>query len=130
MDSYFGTDIAVRNGDLVVGPAGDLSTVDEEATVLQAMQRILAVPLGSWVLYPELGNPLFDMLSAPLDEDWAIEAAAAVRNALAAEPRATIIDVQVELDKEAMQAIITISFDLGDNSPRNLVWPFNLGVLS
>lgn len=120
-----GVDLA--GPDLVPTYQGDAALVDDKANVRGAIERRLNTPLGGLFAHPGYGNPVYDLLSEPLDGVWPGKAMAGVRQCLDQEPRIRVESVQVEVYPEQRKAMFDISYSLLDTpGTENLVWGVNL----
>jgi hypothetical protein len=55
-------DFTISQGDLKIGPDGDLDKVENTAKLIQDILKIAITPLGSNVLYPWYGSPVAQTL--------------------------------------------------------------------
>lgn len=116
-----GVDLA--GPDLVPTYQGDASLVDDKVNVRGAIMRRLNTPLGRLFNHPEYGNPVYDILSEPMDEAWAGKAMAGIRQCLAQEPRIKVESVKVDMYPEQRTAVFLISYKLLDEPGiENIIW--------
>jgi uncharacterized protein len=93
-DDIYGTDIAqTTNQDWQTTATADVAIVSGPGNLQQALERRWGTRVGALFYAPDYGNPLFDMLSGPINQNWIDQATAAARTCLMGDPR--VADVQV-----------------------------------
>lgn len=106
----------------------DWNTIYNADNVRQALLIRLNCRKGDLWAHPEFGNPIWDMLSRPMDENFEEDATQAIRECLSAEPRAEEIRIDSELNYLYRQAAFSIWYRvLKDPKAHNLVWVAPLG---
>ena len=88
----YGVDIALGADGRLAFANGDLATVSGLANAAQALWIRAQLPLGSYLLHPDEGNECFALLGAPVGPATALFAEAALRQALASDPRVRSVD--------------------------------------
>lgn len=125
----WGTDaqVSLANLDLVRSPQAGLATVSGPDNVQGAVLRRLDTPLGDLPAHPDYGCRIWDLLGEPMVQGWADEFLAAVREALAQEPRINVTGLRIAIQAELARVDVGISYQLlGQPGTRNLVWSVNL----
>ncbi|WP_041275356.1 GPW/gp25 family protein [Desulforamulus ruminis] len=108
---------------LQINSRGRYRVQDGPENVRQAVWLRIHTPLGALVLHPEYGNPVYDLLSEPMDETWPTRAALAMRECLSYEPRIEVQAVQIKLSHEERKVQFVITYIvLGQPKPENVVW--------
>jgi uncharacterized protein len=107
--------------------SGSIALVSGDREISESIRIILSTAQGERPMRPDFGCGIHDHVFAPADATTAGVIIYEVQRALARwEPRITVLDVQVSLDR-ADDAVIYISINYskrGTNDPRNLVFPF------
>lgn len=120
MDSL-GTSLAFGlNENLKVNYLGNYALVSGKANVQQAVELRINTQIGALVLHPEYGNPVFALLSEPLDDNFPVKAELAVRECLAGETRISIHSVTVNRLNEKRVAQIFIKYSVIGEEPETL----------
>lgn len=102
---------------------GDLALTDDRENVRAAMMRRLDTPLGGLFSHPDYGNPLHDMLSDPIDQNFAGRAVIAIRQCLNQEPRIKVKGIEITAEPEQRRVVFIISYSILDEpGSENLVW--------
>lgn len=112
---------------VAVDATGGVALVTADREIQQAIGIILATAPGERPMRPEFGCRIHEHVFGPVNSSTAGQAAADVREAIERwEPRVELADVGVRLDPAAPGTLVLdISYTIrGDNSPRNLVFPF------
>ena len=110
---------------------GSIALVRQTREIEESIYLILATAPGERPMRPEFGCAVHDYVFAPADASTAGDIAFAVRVALDRwEPRINLEDVLVHLDTAADGVLlIEVQYTVrGTNDPRNLVFPFYLGL--
>jgi phage baseplate assembly protein W len=123
-DSFVGAGLAFP---LRLDAVGSVALVSSDAEIQEAIHLILATVPGERPMRPEFGCGVHQFLFAPADGGTAGLMALEVRRALDRwEPRITVTNVDVSVDEVERNCLwIDIGYEvLGNNDPRNLVFPF------
>lgn len=124
-----GVDLAFDLDDLLLTPTGDLALTEDTANVRAAVLRLLNTRPGDLLAHPDIGNPVWDMLSDPITDGWLDLAKAAILNCLEAEPRITVQNITTEPIPEQRLIRFVVSYQVLDEpGEENLVWEVNSGV--
>ena len=101
----------------------DFETIHSADNVRQALLIRLNCRKGDLWAHPNFGNPVWDMLSRPMDENFIGDATRGIKECLSAEPRAELIRIEAQPDYLSRQIDFTIRYRvLGDPKSHNLVW--------
>lgn len=120
-----GVDLA--GPDLAPTYQGDLALVEDKANVKGAILRRLNTPLGGLFAHPWYGNPVFNIISEPMDESWQGKAIAGIWQCLEREPRIRVESVSIEVYPEQRIATFNIMYSLIERpGSENLVWQVNI----
>jgi len=102
---------------------GDLALIEDKENVRAAIIRRLDTPMGKLFSHPDYGNPLHDLLSEPINQDFEGRAVIAIQQCLSKEPRIKLEGVEVTLVPEQRQVLFNITYRILDEpGPENLVW--------
>jgi len=72
-------DFKVVNGDLVIGPNGDLDIVENTDKLIQDILKILLTPVGTNIFFPWYGSLLSSaMIGSPMEDEF-IQTAASMQ---------------------------------------------------
>lgn len=113
MADIYGTDIAqTANQDWQVTATSDVATVSGPDNLQQALMRRANTRVGALFYAPSYGNPIYDMLSGPYNQDWVNRATAGARNCLLGDPR--IKDTQVTVTPNPATRTVTIFYSWTD----------------
>jgi len=124
-----GVDLAFDLDDLLLTPTGDLALTEDTANVRAAVLRLLNTRPGELLAHPDIGNPVWDMLSDPITDGWLDLAKAAILTCLETEPRITVQDISAESLPEQRAVRFTITYlVLDEPGEENLVWEVSTGV--
>lgn len=90
-----------REPGLCLSPSGRIETVEEDASIRQAILMLLSTSPGERVMRPDYGCELHKLIFSPSDDTTAGLAAHYVRRALEHwEPRIQLLRVEAERDPE------------------------------
>jgi uncharacterized protein len=106
---------------------GSIALVSGDREIEESIRIILSTAQGERPMRPDFGCGIHDHVFAPADATTAGIVTYEVKRALARwEPRITVLDVRVNLDRanEAILYIVITYSKRGTNDPRNLVFPF------
>lgn len=112
---------------LGVDATGGVALVTADREIQQALRLILGTAPGERPMRPEFGCRIHEHVFGPANSSTAGQAAHDVREAIERwEPRVELLDVSVHYDHNAPGTLfLDVSYTIrGDNSPRNLVFPF------
>jgi|GEM_PF-1576805 Gene 25-like lysozyme. len=113
---------------LEINTSKDMGLIHSADNVRQAILMRLNCQKGNLWAHPEYGNPLLDMLSLPMTEDFVHEATRAIKECLLAESRAELVEIVPEIEAIHRRIAFTIYYRvLNDPKPHNLVWSAKLG---
>lgn len=104
-------------------------SIDGVDLVLQDLQLLLMTVPGERLMRPTYGCKLFTRLWDNIDV-VASDGLTDIREAIAQfEPRVNLLRVGSDVNRDLGRVIFTVTFTLiGENNPRNLVFPFNSQV--
>jgi phage baseplate assembly protein W len=128
----WGTDLQVSlaNLDLVRSPQAGLATISGADNVQGAVLRRLDTPFGNLPAHPEYGCGVWELLGEPIVQGWSDRFVAAVREALAQEPRIAVTALRIAIVQELGRVDVGISYQLlGQPGTRNLVWSVSLNAV-
>lgn len=112
---------------LAVDATGGVALVSADREIQESLRIILGTAPGERPMRPEFGCRIHEHVFGPANSSTAGQAARDVREAIERwEPRVDLLDVTVDYDETAPGTLhLQISYAIrGDNSPRNLVFPF------
>lgn len=116
---------ATTQGDLALNDFEDIGTVDDVAVVDQALKQRLNTRKGDLWAHPEYGNPIFDILSELMSDDWYMQAVAVLKDCINDEPRADCINVSYSSTPEKRSVEFTIQYRVvADGRTSNLTWDY------
>lgn len=102
---------------------GDLALIEDRDNVRAAIIRRLDTPLGKLFSHPDYGNPLHDLLSESIDQNFSGRAVIAIQQCLSQEPRIKLQGVEVTLAPEQRRVVFNITYSILDQpGSDNLVW--------
>lgn len=110
-----------------VDATGGVALVSADREIQESLRLILGTAPGERPMRPEFGCRIHEHVFGPANSSTAGQAARDVREAIERwEPRVDLLDVTVDYDETAPGTLhLQISYAIrGDNSPRNLVFPF------
>lgn len=132
-----GTDLKLENvgswlnaaeTDVATTESGDLAVIDDRDNVRQALLRRFNTPVGVLWAHPEYGNPVWDILSEGIDDDFLHRATDGLRDCILQEPRVELISISYTENPEARLVIFDISYKLlNDTRVDNLNWELDVG---
>lgn len=111
------------------GPDGELSQVEYDEDVHQAVRMVLGTDLGERVMRPDFGAGLRALVFEPLSATTRALVKHRVEDALVRwEPRIDVLDVRVRLQTGAESAVLVeVDYHVrATNTFYNLVYPFYL----
>ena len=112
---------------LGVDATGGMALVTADREIQESLRLILGTAPGERPMRPEFGCRIHDHVFGPANSTTASQAARDVREAIERwEPRVELLNVSVDFDVNAAGTLnLEVSYVVrGDNSPRNLVFPF------
>lgn len=112
---------------VAVDATGGVALVTADREIQEALRIILGTAPGERPMRPEFGCRIHEHVFGPADSSTAGQAAHDVREAIERwEPRVDLLDVTVAYAQNAPGTLyLEITYAIrGDNSPRNLVFPF------
>lgn len=112
---------------LGVDATGGVALVTDDREIQESLRIILATAPGERPMRPEFGCRIHERVFGPANSATAGQAAHDVREAIERwEPRVELLNVSVNFDAGCAGTLhLEISYSIrGDNSPRNLVFPF------
>lgn len=112
---------------LGVDATGSVALVTADREIQESLRIILGTAPGERPMRPEFGCRIHEHVFGPADASTASQAAHDVREAIERwEPRVDLLGVTVDYAHNASGTLyLDISYAVrGDNSPRNLVFPF------
>lgn len=121
--------VSLSNLDFVRSPQAGLAEIEGAANVQGAVLRRLDTPLGDLPAHPEYGCRAWDLLGEPLILGFGDQFLAAVREALALEPRITVTALRIAIVQPQARVDVGISYMLiGEPGVRNFVWSVQLAA--
>ncbi|WP_088185827.1 GPW/gp25 family protein [Desulfosporosinus sp. FKA] len=128
MGDIYGTDIfQTVNQDWQVTGTSDIATISGLENLNQALKRRANTRVGVLFYAPSYGNPIYDMLSGPYNQDWVNRATAGARNCLLGDPR--IKDVQVTVNPNANTRTVSIFYSWTDTNGNTGQFPQEVSTL-
>lgn len=116
---------STTQGDLTVNDFEDISIVDDVAVVDQALKQRLNTRKGELWAHPEYGNPVFDILSELMSNDWYMQAVAGLKECINDEPRAECVNISYDSTPQDRRVEFTIRYKIvGDGRQGNLIWEY------
>lgn len=112
---------------LTIDATGGVALVTADREIQEALRLILGTAPGERPMRPEFGCRIHEHVFGPANSSTAAQAAHDVREAIERwEPRVDLLDVTVDYAHNAPGTLhLQVSYAIrGDNSPRNLVFPF------
>lgn len=117
--------LSTAQGDLAINDFADISTVNDIAVVDQALKQRLNTRKGELWAHPGYGNPVFDILSELMSQDWYMQAVAALKKCINDEPRAECVDVSYTSVPQERRVEFTLQYRIvGDGRQGNLIWQY------
>lgn len=117
-DDIYGTDIAQTfDQDWGTTATADIATVSGPENLVQALKRRTGTRVGALFYAPSYGNPIYDMLSLPITDNWVSSAQAAGRTCLLGDPR--IADAQVTVSPNPSKRKVSVYFSWTDVNGTN-----------
>ncbi|GMA59740.1 hypothetical protein NZD89_09350 [Alicyclobacillus fastidiosus] len=118
MSDIYGTDLAqTANQDWQTTATADVATVSGPTNLVQALQRRTSTRVGALFYAPSYGNPIYDLLSLPINDDWVSNAETAGQTCLLGDPRVASAQVTVTPNPEARTVSVYYSWtDLNGNT--------------
>lgn len=123
MDEHLGTDILLKDGDVLPLPTGDVALVGGRECLAQGLRLLLSVPLGGHWAHPELGSRAADFLQDEDTELGRMELERELAGAAELDPRVTPGSARAEVlewSHEALIVRVTVQ-PLGGGNPLSLV---------
>ncbi len=116
---------STTQGDLAVNDFADIGIVDDVAVVDQALKQRLNTQKGELWAHPEYGNPVFDILSELMSNDWYMQAVAGLKECINDEPRAECVNISYDSTPQERRVEFTIRYKIvGDGRQGNLIWDY------
>lgn len=113
------------HGDLAVNDFSDIGTVYDLAVVDQALKQRLNTRKGDLWAHPEYGNPVFDILSDLMTQEWYMQAVALLKECIDDEPRAECVNISYTSTPQERSVVFTIQYKIvGDGRQSNLNWAY------
>lgn len=112
---------------LGVDATGRIALVSRDREIQESLRLILGTAPGERPMRPDFGCRIHEHVFGPANTSTAGRVAQDVREAIQRwEPRVDLLDVAVSFDAHTEGTLyVDIAYTLrGDNSPRNLVFPF------
>lgn len=129
MADIFGTDISqATNQDWQVTATGDVATVSGPTNLQQALERRWGTRLGALFYDPSYGNPVFNMLSGAINQNWISHATAAARTCLMADSRVADVQVTVTPDPAKRTVLFTMLWTANDGTTGTVQNEVSTGV--
>ena len=117
---------------LRIEATGRIALVSKEREIEEAIRLILGTSYGERPMRPEFGCGIHEFVFSPADATTAGHLAFEVQQSLERwEPRIDVLGIQVTPDAgDGSTLYIDITYAIrGSSDPRNLVFPFYLGVV-
>lgn len=125
--SILGTDLYLMEGDLVIGPDGDLATVSDTENLRQALYLRLLADKGELILHPDYGSEIYKYISRVMTPDRREKLKSAVAACIIQDPRVEKV-LAVEIEVAGRTVLVTARIQpIGSQKPVNLVFPFDAG---
>lgn len=112
------------SGGIVLAGTGDMAVVDDIALVDQALKLRLNTRKGELWAHPSYGNPVFDILSDLMSEDWLANAVNGLTDCINDEPRAECLGVSYKAVPQERRVEFTVQYRVIDGREKSLVWNY------
>lgn len=127
MPDIYGTDIAqTASQDWQVTSTSDVATVSGPDNLQQALERRANTRVGALFYAPDYGNPIFDTLSGPYNQDWVNRAIAGARSCLLGDSR--IADAQVTVTPNPGKRTVSLFYSWTDVNGNTGQFPQEVSV--
>jgi phage baseplate assembly protein W len=104
------------DGDLLLSPQGDLTTVSGIENLTDALKRRFETQLGALFYDTTYGNPLLDRLSQPMGQTFEQDAIADVSKCILGDSRVQSVIVSVSINRESRTSLFQVSYVAQDGS--------------
>ncbi|MDK2903497.1 MAG: hypothetical protein PWQ93_1416 [Clostridiales bacterium] len=123
MNEHLGTDIWLKDGDIVVLPTGDASVVSGTSCLIQDIANRLITPVGGHWAHPEYGSILYQYVQSVTEDTDIMAIEQETVRAVESDPRVVAGTTEakvISVDRETIR--IKISFQaVNEHSPINMV---------
>lgn len=113
-----------ESGGLVLSDHGDADTIDDAALVDQALRLRLNTRKGELWAHPDYGNPVYDILSDLMTDEWFARAISGLTDCINDEPRASCTGVTYTAVPQERRVEFTIQYKIVDGRQGNLIWNY------
>lgn len=128
MNEYLGTDIWLKDGDIVTLPTGDASIISGISCLIQDIAHRLTTPVGGHWAHPEYGSMLHQYLQGVLEDTDIMAIEQETARVVEEDPRVVAGTAKAEvisIDRHKIR--LRISFQpVNEPSPVNMVLGYGL----